>query len=113
MADAEYEIARDDDDAATADFEPVAPRGALHDGGSKWRGRDAKRDVGALVLVTALLWISAMPMRRSQERALRGLTCLALVVFAALLIGWAVRRAMQSEAVERRSRAAAESDDAL
>ena len=43
MADAEYEIARDDDDAATADFEPVAPRGALHDGGSKWRGRDAKR----------------------------------------------------------------------
>lgn len=51
-----------------------------------------KRYIVAMAMVVAFLWISVMPMRKSQERALRGLLCLSLVVFAALLVGWAVKK---------------------
>lgn len=56
------------------------------------RRSDMKRGIVAMTMVVAFLWISVMPMQKSQEKALRGLICLALVVFAALLVGWAVKK---------------------
>ena len=63
----------------------------------KWKSRDVKRDLGCMFAIVALLWISAMPMRRSHERALRGLVCLGLVVLSSLVIGWAVRSLARAE----------------
>jgi len=56
------------------------------------RRSDMKRGIGAMAMVVAFLWISVMPMQKVQERAVRGLVCLSLVVSAALLVGWAVKK---------------------
>lgn len=64
---------------------------------SKWRARDVKKDFAAMGFIVVLLWISILPMRKSQERALRGLVCLALAAGAAILVGWTVKRSVSSD----------------
>lgn len=100
---------QDDEEYASVSVDPPEPRSR----GWKWGGRDARREIGAMLLVTVFLWLSVMPMRQSQERALRGLICLGLVVLAALLLGWAVKRTSADETAQGRAAATFEVADSL
>jgi len=87
-----HEVAHDGEYAAISDGAPPPLSPARMQREWKWARRDVKKDLFAMTIVAALLWVSVIPMRKSQERALRGLVCLSMVMFAALLIGWAVKR---------------------
>ena len=97
-----HEIANDGEYAAISDGAPPLLSPARMQREWKWRRRDVKKDLFAMTMVAALLWVSVIPMRKSQERALRGLVCLSMVLFAALLIGWAVKRSAHEMSSEHR-----------
>lgn len=80
-----------DDDAPTG-HRPLSP--PLRHAWGTWRGRNTKRNYFCCLTTAAImLWVSVLPMGKSQERALRGLICLGLVCLTAVLIGgWAARR---------------------